>query len=241
MDVLKFIIVGVIVLIILAFYVSIPMRIKRHLMKQMLVRQQKQIPVTTLLAKHITDIEDSLTSLILFPCLTLFIGLFVFNYVRGNNHLREDPWNSLLGIFLFVTILFYLLDIIIFYLRRAAGAIQGAVLFDPKEKKIYAFPSLASDHYNIYHVSNLVYTTENVSMGRMAEKTVYVFFMQPETEFAFKVRDLEYNNFDAILSQQDPIDISVPFKHRFHTTIIALVGLAFFIFFITIIGSIIMR
>lgn len=227
MDVLKYIIGGVIVLIILAFYVSVPIRIKRHLMKQMLVRQQKQIPVTTLLAKHITDIEDSLTSLILFPCLTLFIGLFVFNYVRGNNHLREDPWNSLLGIFLFVTILFYLLDIIIFYLRRATGAIQGAVLFDPKEKKIYAFPSLASDYYNMYHESELVYTTESFSVGRMAEKTVYVFFTQPETEFAFKVRDLDYNNFDAILSQQEPFDISVPFKHRFHTQII---GLIVFIF-----------
>ena len=205
------------------------MVLKRYLMKQTLLKQQKLIPSTTLLAKHITDIEDSITSLILLPCLAIFIGLFILNYVRDNNYVHENPWNSLLGSFMFATIFFYLLDIIIFYLRRAAGAIQGAVLFDPNEKKIYAFPSLASDHYNMYHESELVYTTESFYVSKMAEKTVYVFFTQPETEFAFKVRDLEHNNFDAMLSQQDPIDIPVPFKHRFHTQIIGFIAFIFYL------------
>lgn len=241
MDILKFIIGGLFVLIILAFYVSVPIRIKRYLMKQTLLKQQKLIPGQTQFAKQITDIEDWISSLIFLPCGALFFGLFIINYVRENDFIRENPWSSLWGIFVFVTFIFYALDIFVFYLRRAAGAIQGAVLFDSQKKIIYAFPSLASDRYDTYHASDLVYTTESVSMGRTQGKTVYVFFTKAENEFAFKVRDLEYNNFDAILSQWEPIDISIPFKHRFHTIIIPLVGLAFFIFCAMIIGSIIMR
>jgi len=126
MDILKFIIGGLFVLIILAFYVSVPIRIKRYLMKQTLLKQQKLIPSTTLLAKHITDIEDSITSLILLPCLAIFIGLFILNYVH------ENPWNSLLGSFMFATIFFYLLDIIIFYLRPGSGSYPGSCSFRPE-------------------------------------------------------------------------------------------------------------
>lgn len=201
-------------------------------MKQTLLKQQKLIPGQTQFAKQITDIEDWISSLIFFPCSVLFLGLFIINYVRENNYIRENPWSSLWGTFLFVTFIFYMLDVLVFYLRRAAGAIQGAVLFDPQKKMIYAFPSLASDRYDTYRASDLVYTTESVFMGRYHQKTVYVFFTQPETEFAFKVRDLEHNNFDAMLSQQDPIDISVPFKHRFHTIIISLIAVIFFLLFV---------
>lgn len=222
MDILKFIIGGVVVLIILGFYVSVPIRIKRYLMKQTLLKQQKLIPGQTQFAKHITDIEDYM-SLLCFPflCIFCFFGLFLINYDR------EHAWSSLLGTFLFVTFLFYALDIGVFYLRRAAGAIQGAVLFDAKEKKVYAFPSLATDYYNTYNESELVYTTERFRINKWRDKTVYVFFTKAENEFAFKVRDLEYNNFEAMLSQWEPIDMSIPFKHRFHTQIIGLIAFIF--------------
>ena len=232
MEILKYIIGGIIILIILASYISVPIKIKRHSMKQTLLKQQKLIPGQTKFAKHITDIEDWISTLIFLPCLVLFVGLFITNYARENNHIRENPWSSLLGIFLFVTFIFYMLDVLVFYLRRKYGAIQGAVLFDPQKKLIYAFPSLASNQYNTYRASELVYTTERVHAGRHVRKTVYVFFTQPENDFAFKIRDLEHNNFDAMLPQQDPIDISIPFKHRFHTITISLIATIFYFLFI---------
>lgn len=232
MEILKYIIGGIIVLILLASYISVPVKIKRHLMKQTLLKQQKLIPGQTKFAKQITDIEDWISTLIFLPCLVLFVGLFITNYARENSYFRENPWSSLLGTFLFVTFIFYMLDVWVFYFRRASGAIQGAVLFDPQKKMIYAFPSLASDRYDTYRASELVYTTESVHAGRHVRKTVYVFFTQPEKEFAFKVRDLEHNNFDAMFSQQDPIDISIPFKHRFHTITIDLIATIFFLLLI---------
>jgi len=118
-------------LIVLAFYMSVPMRIKRYLMKQAFLQQQRLIPGQTQFAKQVTEIEDWITTLVFVPCVPLFFGLFIYTYVP------EYPWSSLLKTFLFVTCVFYALDILVFYLRRAAGAIQRAVLFNPKEELIY--------------------------------------------------------------------------------------------------------
>lgn len=97
------------------------------------------------------------------------------------------------------------------------------------------FPSLDSDNYKEYHESELIYTTESYSSDdpsddRYWRKTAYVFFTKKENDFAFKVDNLYHNDFNAILSQRDPIDMSIPFKYRFHTIINLLIAMAISLF-----------
>jgi len=202
--------------------------IKNHCIKKMLQRQEEsvrsQIANTLQVAKH-TDIES-------FYTLTAMISsLFIF-LIAIMELLVDGSWRLFLPCFLTGTIVFCLLDVIIFHIRKSAGVIQGAVLFDPKEKRIYAFPSITSDRYSIYQETELIYTIERYSIGKASEKA-YVFFAKKENKFAFKVKSLEENNFEAMLSQKKPIEMPIPFECRFHTYTSVLIALA--IFFIGII------
>ena len=194
--------------------------IKNHCIKKMLQRQEEsvrsQIANTLQVAKH-TDIES-------FYTLTAMISsLFIF-LIAIMELLVDGSWRLFLPCFLTGTIVFCLLDVIIFHIRKSAGVIQGAVLFDPKEKRIYAFPSITSDRYSIYQETELIYTIERYSIGKASEKA-YVFFAKKENKFAFKVGNLKDNGFEAILSQKEPANMPIPYKYQFQSLIVFLIGM----------------
>lgn len=198
---------------------SIPARIiKKLVIKKMLLRQEEsiksRIPNMLLVAKHV-DFEDSYSLMAAFS--SSFIYLFALVELFSDDGIH---WVGFGVLFLVGTTFSYLIDAIVFYIRRTAGFIQGAVLFDPKEKRIYAFPSITSVYYNEYHESQLIYTTESY----IKHDTAYVFFTKKENEFAFKVDNLQYNNFEAILSQKEPADMSIPYKYQFHEIAAILIG-----------------
>ena len=149
---------------------------------------------------------------------------YLFFYFCGLFSFGSKKLATLSTFFLIGVIVFYFIDIILFYIRRAAGYIQGAVLFDPKDKKIYVFPSIASNYYLEYHESELIYTIERYLVGRNKTDNAYVFFSNEDNYFAFKVKNLKDNNFDVMLSQQKPINMSIPFKHRFHSASLVMIG-----------------
>lgn len=194
--------------------------IKKHFIKKMLLHQKEsievQIPNGLQVAKH-ADVESFYSLNSLLSSSFLFVIAFIFLFVGGNQGL-------FLQYFLIGTIVFCLLDIIVYRFRKSAGFIQGTVLFNPKEKKIYAFPTIDSNNYNVYRESELVYTVEKYSIGRASEKA-YVFFSKKDNRFAFKVKNLEENGFGLMLSQKNPIDMSIPFEYRFHTIISACIAI----------------
>ena len=162
-----------------------------------------------------------------FMAFAFFFGTLVAIILKGFN----EPLLIVYEYILLYILFFYLLDLAVFYIRMAAGRIQGAIIFDPQEKKIYAFPSVNSNYYlggyKEYHESELIHTSEHYYGWGSGSFYYYanVFFTKEKNEYAFKVDDLKGNNFGEILSHQEPEDISIPFKHRFHSIILFLVSI----------------
>lgn len=219
-----------------------PYVIIKHIIKKRLLRQKRAIqtliPNRLLTAEHIFDIEFPFSLSLFFVSIPFIVGIF-FHIPEDSVkeiihqmpfHIREDivDWPIIpLAYYMIAFILFILLHLILLYIRKALGKIQGSVLFDPKEKRIYVFPYLDSGNYKEYHESELTYTTESFWNGG---RKVYVFFTKKENDFAFKVDNLYHNDFNAILSQRDPIDMPIPFKYRFHTIINLLIAMAISLF-----------
>jgi len=232
------IVILILIFILYLVYILIPCSINRYIIKRDILRQKKtiqsQVPNTLLAAKSVYDIE-------IFHVFSMFMASIPFiiaacslipkNFIIGAIHLFpihiEEHIVNLLGFLVYYMIallLFCLLDLLVMHIRKTKGFVQGAIFFDPKEKKIYSFPSITSNYYKEYQESELIYTKESFCKG-----VGYVFFTNKENEYAFKVGDLKYNIFQAILSQKEPIDMPIPFKYRFHTNISIFLSLAIFI------------
>ena len=149
-----------------------------------------------------------------------------------NEGIKEQHYQFLINYILPYTLFFYLLDLAVFYIRMARGCIQGAIIFDTQKKKIYAFPSLNSDYYlgdyKEYQESELVYTKEKYPGGFY--EPAYVFFTRKNEEYAFKVGDMEENNFGEMLSQYLPANISIPIKYDHYSNMIILLLVSLFLF-----------
>ena len=231
-------------IILTCFYFFIPYGIIKHIIRKRLLRQkriiQSLIPNRLLPASHIFDIEQAYLCYMFIGSMPFIIGTFFQIPVASVKdiihqmpfHIKEIIVNLAVPLiyYMIALILFTLFNLILLYIRITLGKIQGAVLFDQKEKKVYVFPTLDSDNYKEYHESELSYTTESYSSGRSSRHTAYVFFTRKENEFAFKLDNLEYNNFGVFLSLRDDDDISIPFKYRFHTSIYLIIALAIFLF-----------
>ena len=237
-------------LVLTGIFFFTPYLINKYIIKKKLLRQERaiqtQFPQKLLTAEHVFGIEFSYIMIMMWCSAPFIIGiLFHIPGAAVNEMIRQLPFHvredhvGLLGFLLYymiVLLLFCLFNLLALYVRKALGKIQGAVLFDPQEKKVFVFPSIDSDNYKEYCESELTYTTESYSIGaRSGGSTAYVFFTKKENDFAFKVDNLEYNNFGVFLSLQKDDNISIPFKYRFHTVIKFLVALAIFMFEVIVI------
>ena len=237
-------------LVLTGIFFFTPYLINKYIIKKKLLRQERaiqtQFPQKLLTAEHVFGIEFSYIMIMMWCSAPFIIGiLFHIPGAAVNEMIRQLPFHvredhvgllEFLAYYIIVLLLFCLFNLLALYVRKALGKIQGAVLFDPQEKKVFVFPSIDSDNYKEYCESELTYTTEFYSTGgRGGGSTAYVFFTQKDNNFAFKVDNLHYNNFEAILSQQEAIDMPIPFKHGFHTFIFTLIALAIFIFGIIVI------
>lgn len=207
---------GVFILYFIAFiYTS--SKAKRRIINKILmeqeesVRLQKSIPLTTF---EYPDTETAFT-LLLFFC---FLGVFFkacFQLLNGNG------WTGFWTYFFAGVLLSILSEIIVFYIRKDAGCIQGAVLFEPREKMYYVFPSITSDYYKEYQESDLLYIIEK-GQRKGLEKTpsgvAYVFFTKEEMAYAFKVMAEDSLN-DALILRQPPTFTPAPFKYRLYNLI----------------------
>lgn len=197
--------------------------IKKRVIGKMLSRQEDSIrmqyrnPLKT--CEHV-DIERVYSALMF---ITTF-GIFIKAVLRLNN---GNDWYAFGMYIMLAALVFCLSDTIVFLIRMTAGCIQGAVLFDEKEERFYVFPSITSNHnrYKEYHASNLFYLIENYSIDSYEKGTAYVFFTHDDRNYAFKVNGKNQINIDALISQQAPLDMSIPFKYRFHTQIPACIAL----------------
>lgn len=221
MKVIKNIIAYLCVILICIIIPTIPsIIIKGHIIEKMLLRQEEsiksRIPNMLLVAKPV-DTEGIYSLMGMLSLYFIFIVTFEKLFLDD-----AFDWLGFLLLLLIGITYSSLTDVMVFCVRRAAGLIQGAVFFDPKDKRIYVFPSITSVYYKDYHESQLIYTTERYSK----DDTAYVFFTRKDNNFAFKVDNLQYNSFEAILSQQEAIDMPIPFKHSFHTGIFNLITLA---------------
>jgi len=131
--------------------------------------------------------------------------------------------------FLIYTLVFLLLDLGIFYLRKKTGLIPGAVVFDEDEKKFYAFPTYNSEWYNrdydVYHESELIYTRAKNGLLEDFRYFGYYFYTQKDEKFVFTAGDLTSNHFDEKLPLHESREISVPDKYHFYIYIFIFLGL----------------
>lgn len=226
-------------------YAYVPFWIKRRIIKHKhslqlrAIQAQARNPLQ--MAKHPKGIETYYSAAaclasggLIYALWSFFAVAYFILSIIHNEGIKELPYQFIIDYILPYTLFYYLLDLAVFYIRMARGCIQGAIIFDPQEKKIYAFPSLNSDYYlggyKEYHESELVYTTESYGWSRSNEEA-YVFFTRDKNEYAFKVGDMKENNLGEMLSQQEPADIPIPFKYRFHTVI--LIFVSFFLYFLS--------
>lgn len=233
------------IIILFCIYFFTPYGINKHIIKKRLLRQkrtiQSQNPNKLLSAEHVFGIEWAYLFSMLWAAAPFIIGTF-FQIPEASVkemihqmpfHIKENIVNIVvfpLVYYMIALILFVLLNLLLLYVRKLLGKIQGAVLFDQKEKKVYVFPSIDSGNYKEYHESELTYTTESYTSGSRSCSTAYVFFTKKDNDFAFKVDNLQYNNFGVFLSLQKDNEISIPFKYRFHTFINLIIALAIFLF-----------
>ena len=224
-------------LVLLVIYLSIPSIIKARIIRFRQSRQLKLIQAQTKnqvwQAEHPSmETDYTFAAFIVFGW--LYFNLVAMYFIKGSEVIYSEPFKDL---FFTATLYFILVDIGFFIVRMALGFIQGAVIFDPVEKKIYAFGSvnsnIYSDDYKEYHESELVFTKE--MFGGRNSSTVYVFFTKENNDYAFKVDSLGIlgikNRFGEMLSQQEPADIHIPFKCQFHPGIIKLTAILIAVLF----------
>lgn len=208
---------GVFILYFIAFiYTS--SKAKRRIINEMRLQQeesvrlQKSIPLTTF---EYPDTETGFTLLLSF----CFLGVFFkacFQLLNGNG------WTGFWTYFFAGVLLSILSEIIVFYIRKAAGCIQGAVLFEPREKMYYVFPSITSDYYKEYQESDLLYIIENSQIkghGKGAIGAAYVFFTKEEMAYAFKVMAEDHLGNDALILRKSPSYMPAPYNYRLHNLI----------------------
>ena len=232
---------------IIGLYIYIPSWIKRRIIKHkhslQLKATQAQTQNPLKMAKHPMGIEPYYSFAVCFAsggliyavCFIYIVATIIVSFILSEGF-KEQHYQYLIDYILPYTLFFYLLDLAVFYIRMAIGRIQGAIIFDPQEKKIYVFPSLNSDYYlggyKEYQTSELVYTTEVYWFGsRYNDGDAYVFFTKENKEYVFKVGDMRENNFGEMLSQEEPAYILIPFKYCFKFTILFFVS--FFLFILT--------
>jgi len=238
----KFVLFLILLVVLMLIPVLLPYAINRHIIKKKLLRQERAIQAQfnyiLLNAKHAFSVEPDYALMMMFVAIP-FIILIFFHVPEAsvNEMIRQIPFHGiedyvgLLGLlvyYMIVLLVCCLLNLLALRVRRALGVVQGAVLFDPQEKKVYVFPSIDSDDYKEYHESELTYTTETYGLGKGPKNIAYVFFTRTDKNYAFKIDSLQYNNFEEILSRREAIDIHIPFKYGFHTYIIGLMAIAFF-------------
>ena len=218
----------------IGLYVYSPFGIKYRIIKNKHSRQTRAIQAQARnplkQAKHPMVIEMLYSLTAFFLIGGIFFMELIFEvampfFDRDNVYSQV---NHPYGIILLYTLVYYLLDLSVFYIRMAKGRIQGVILFDPQEKKIYAFHSLNSDcylgGYKEYHESELVYTPERDGLGDKVP-IADVFFTIDKNEYAFKLQSINGNNFVKMLSHQEPADISIPFKYSYHAKLLYIVSI----------------
>lgn len=235
MDLLIFIFGIIFFLIYLVIYVSIPFWIKGQFIKSRERQQMQGIqcrnPEALQLMKR-PQIELYYSIFVGLACgaiISVMFG-FVCLYFVFTGRENMDSLRELIGISTLFTVAFYVTDLGIFYIRNVTGNIPGAVVFDKGEKKFFVFPALDSDSSkqdcNVYHESELIYTREQYR-GYKFYDYAYVFFTEKDTGFAFKLDHSKKNYLDTILTSEPSTDLSVPFRYRYHTSILSLVSIAF--------------
>ena len=191
---------------------------KRRIINEMLLQQEESVQLqksTPLTTYEYADSEIAFTFLI-FTC---FFGLFLKACLQFYN---GSGWTGFWAYFFAGVLLSILSEIIVFYIRKAAGCIQGAVLFEPKEKMYYVFPSITSDYYKEYLESDLFYIIENSQIkghGKGAIGAAYVFFTKDENAYFFKVMAEDHLGNDALILRKSPSDMPAPSKYRLHNLI----------------------
>lgn len=211
-------------------YLLIFSKIKRLITKHKVMRQQKDLQSLTTTPLQLVqnpDIEMIHTAAALIASGGFFLHAFVIFLFNGSSQ-------SAINDFLTATIVFALFELCTYCYRLKKGHIQGAVLFDPKEKKIYAFPSADSENYRVYAKSDLCYTTQRYLHypfpGKKGFKDSHIFFTKKERYFAFSSAIQEENGFGEMLSQIAPIeDKDVPLKYSFYSIKPLLIGFIIFI------------
>ena len=210
-------------------YFFTPVWIKNRIIKKRHLRQLKAIqPQASSLLQSASlpkrEIDYSLA-----VCLASMMALFPV-IIQLPLHYGEvvESWPHLIEIILIAALVYYSLDLIFFYIRLRSGRIQGAVLFDPKTKMFYAFPSANSEAYKEYHQSELFYAKEWYYHGK-----ALVFFVKGKEEPAFKL-DSSFSLVcdDVLYSRWKPVKMSVPFKYRYHTLL--LIAIAIIITFLSL-------
>ena len=202
-------------------YFLIPVWIKNRIIKHKHLRQMKAIQPQASSSLQSASLPKREIDYSLAVCLASMMALFPV-IIQLPLHYGEvvESWPHLIESILIAALVYYSLDLIFFYIRLRAGRIQGAVLFDPKTKMFYAFPSANSEAYKEFHQSELIYTKESYYHGK-----ALVFFVKEKEEPAFKL-DGSFSLVcdDVLYSRWKPVKMSVPFKYRYHTLLLIVIA-----------------
>lgn len=202
-------------------YFFTPVWIKNRIIKQRHLRQLKAIQPqasSSLQSASLPEREMNYSSAVWLASMMAFVPVII----QLPQHYGEivESWPHLIESILIAALVYYSLDLIFFYIRLRAGRIQGAVLFDPKTKMFYAFPSANLDAYKEYHQSELLYTKESYDRGK-----ALVFFVKEKKEPAFKLDEFFGLVCDDVLySRWEPVKMSVPFKYRYHSLLLLVIA-----------------
>ena len=203
-------------------YFFTPVWIKNRIMKQRHLRQLKAIQPQASSSLQSASLPEREFDYSLAVCVASMLVLFPV-IVQLPMHYGEvvESWPRLIESILLAALVYYSLDFIFFYIRLWSGRIQGTVLFDPKTKMFYAFPSANSKAYKEYHQSELFYTKESYYHGK-----ALVFFVKEKEEPAFKL-DGSFSLVcdDVLYSRWKPVKMSVLFKYRYHTLLLFVIAI----------------
>lgn len=202
--------------------VYVPLWIKRRIIKhkhsRQLMAMQEQARNPLKMAKHPIGKELVFSMAFFFSSGGLFISmLFIAAVVDVLFYGNTEHLQYVIDRFILYTLLFYLLDLAVFYIRMATGHIQGAVLYDTQDRKFYAFQSVNSDCYSggykEYHESELVYSTY-WGGGRAQLGYQFIFFTADEGKKAFtiwiSVFQKENDDLISMMSTPKPDFIPIP-------------------------------
>ena len=214
-------------------YISFPVWMKRRIIKRrhknQMLRIQTRNP-NNLILLPFNSIEGYYSvALCLATCGFIFHSIFLrFPRQIYRGKISMEVFGMILLAFLIYTLVFFLLDLGVFYLRKKTGHIPGAVVFDKDEKKFYAFPTYNSEwdnrDYDVYHESELIYTREKNGFEDF-KSYGYYFYTQKDEKFVFTTGDLTKNHFDEKLTLPESREMSVPFWYHSSIYILTFLGL----------------